>query len=56
MSWLAVTERLARGPEPPLTPIHDPADFGHRLARCGARGFIPMAGLGGESPSALLAG
>ena len=56
MSGLAVAERLARGPEPPavvLTSTHDAADFGERLARCGARGFVPKAELSGEALSAL---
>jgi DNA-binding NarL/FixJ family response regulator len=58
MSGLVVAERLAREPDPPavvLTSTHDAADFGERLARCGARGFVPKAELSGERLSVLLA-
>lgn len=54
----SVAERLAREPAPPavvLTSTHDAADFGERLLRCGARGFIPKAELSSERLSALLA-
>jgi DNA-binding NarL/FixJ family response regulator len=57
-SGLSVAERLAREPAPPvvvLTSTHDAADFGERLLRCGARGFVPKAELSGERLSALLA-
>jgi hypothetical protein len=37
-----------------LSSPHDAADFGARLARCGARGFVPKAELSGEALSALL--
>ena len=56
-SGLSVAARLAGGPDPPavvLTSTHDAADFGARLARCGARGFVPKAELSGEALSALL--
>jgi DNA-binding NarL/FixJ family response regulator len=58
MSGLVVAERLARELDPPavvLTSTHDAADFGERLARCGARGFVPKAELSGERLSVLLA-
>jgi CheY-like chemotaxis protein len=57
MSGIAVAERLAREPEPPavvLTSTQDATDFGERLTRCGARGFVPKAELSGERLSALL--
>jgi DNA-binding NarL/FixJ family response regulator len=57
MSGLSVAERLAREPDPPavvLTSTHDAADFGDRVASCGARGFVPKASLSGEAISALL--
>jgi DNA-binding NarL/FixJ family response regulator len=57
MSGLSVAERLAREPGPlavVLTSTHDAADFGDRIASCGARGFVPKAALSGEAISALL--
>jgi DNA-binding NarL/FixJ family response regulator len=57
MSGLSVAEQLAREPDPPavvLTSTHDEADFGDRVARCGARGFVPKAALSGEALSALI--
>ena len=57
MSGLAVAERLAREPDPPavvLTSTYDVADFGDRVARCGARGFVPKAALSGEALTALI--
>jgi DNA-binding NarL/FixJ family response regulator len=54
----SVAERLAREPAAPavvLTSTHDAADFGERLLRCGACGFIPKAELSCERLSALLA-
>jgi DNA-binding NarL/FixJ family response regulator len=57
MSGLAVAERLAGQQDPPavvLTSTHDATDFGERLARSGARGFVPKAELSGERLSALL--
>jgi CheY-like chemotaxis protein len=58
MSGLAVAERLACQQSPPavvLTSTHDATDFGERVARCGARGFVPKAELSGDRLSALLA-
>jgi CheY-like chemotaxis protein len=57
MSGLAVAERLAAEPDPPavvLTSTRDATDFGDRLTRCGARGFVPKAELTGERLSAVL--
>jgi DNA-binding NarL/FixJ family response regulator len=57
MSGIALAERLTSQPNPPdvvLVSTHDPADFGDRLARCGARGFVPKAELTGEALAALL--
>ena len=58
MSGLSVAEQLTAQPDAPavvLTSTHDPADFGERLARSGARGFVPKAELSGKRLSALLA-
>ena len=58
VSGLSLAARLAGGPDPPavvLTSTHDAADFGERLTRCGARGFLPKAELSGERFAALLA-
>jgi DNA-binding NarL/FixJ family response regulator len=58
MSGLSLAERFAGEPDPPavvLTSTHDAADFGERLLRCGACGFIPKAELSGERLAALLA-
>jgi DNA-binding NarL/FixJ family response regulator len=57
MSGMEVAERLTGWPDPPdivLTSSHDAADFGERLSRCGARGFVPKAELSGEALAALL--
>ena len=57
MSGLAVAEQLAREPNPPavvLTSTYDAADFGDRVARCGARGFVPKAEFSGEAISAVI--
>jgi DNA-binding NarL/FixJ family response regulator len=57
MSGLVVAERLAREPDPPavvLTSTHEAADFGDRIYRCGARGFVPKTELSGEALAALL--
>jgi DNA-binding NarL/FixJ family response regulator len=57
MSGIEVAERMTRWPDPPdvvLTSTHDAADFGERLSRCGARGFVPKAELSGEALAALL--
>jgi DNA-binding NarL/FixJ family response regulator len=56
-SGLAVAERLAQAADAPaivLTSTHDAADFGDRLARCGARGFVPKAELSGAALAAVL--
>jgi hypothetical protein len=53
-----VAERLTGGPDPPavvLTSTHDAADFGERIASCGARGFVPKGELSAEALSGLLA-
>jgi len=58
MSGLTVAERLTREPDAPavvLTSTRDAADFGDRVVRCGARGFVPKAELSGEALSAALA-
>jgi CheY-like chemotaxis protein len=57
MSGLSVAERLTAGPDPPavvLTSTHDAADFGERIARCGALGFVPKGELSAEALSGLL--
>jgi DNA-binding NarL/FixJ family response regulator len=57
ISGLSVAEQLAREPDAPavvLTSTHDVADFGDRVARSGARGFVPKAKLSGAALSALL--
>jgi DNA-binding NarL/FixJ family response regulator len=57
MSGIVVAEQLTRRPDPPdvvLTSTHDEADFGERLTRCGARGFVPKAELSGDALAALL--
>ena len=53
-----MAEQLTRGRDAPavvLTSTHDATDFGDRIARCGARGFVPKAELSGEALAALLA-
>jgi DNA-binding NarL/FixJ family response regulator len=57
MSGLTVAERLTSKPGGPavvLTSTHDAADFGDRVARCGARGFVPKAAFSTEKITALL--
>ena len=57
VSGLSVCEGLARWAVPPavvLTSTHDPDDFGERLLRCGARGFVPKSELSGAKVTALL--
>jgi CheY-like chemotaxis protein len=57
MSGMEVAELLTGWPHPPvvvLTSTHDETDFGERLARCGARGFVPKAELSGDALAALL--
>ena len=58
MSGLVVAERLTGTPDAPavvLTSTHDVTDFGDRVARCGARGFVAKSALSGESLAAVLA-
>jgi DNA-binding NarL/FixJ family response regulator len=57
MSGIEVAERLTGRPNSPavvLTSTHDEADFGERLRRCGARGFVPKAELSADALAALL--
>ena len=57
MSGISLAELLAREPSPPavvLTSTRDAADFGDRIARCGARGFVPKAALSGDAIAALV--
>jgi DNA-binding NarL/FixJ family response regulator len=52
-----VTARLVNGPGAPavvLTSSREAADFGRRIAACGARGFVAKADLSGATLSALL--
>jgi CheY-like chemotaxis protein len=52
-----VAEALAAGPDPPivvLTSSRDESDFGSRVARSGARGFIPKSRLSGASLQQVL--
>jgi DNA-binding NarL/FixJ family response regulator len=54
-----VAARLADGAAGPvvvLTSIRDRADYGARVDRCGARGFIPKAELSGAALRGLLGG
>jgi DNA-binding NarL/FixJ family response regulator len=54
-----VTARLADGEAAPvvvLTSTRDRADYGERVERCGARGFIPKAELSGVALRAFLGG
>jgi DNA-binding NarL/FixJ family response regulator len=58
MSGLNVAEELGRvegGPEVVLTSTRDAADFGERLARSGARGFVPKSQFSGRAVASLLA-
>jgi DNA-binding NarL/FixJ family response regulator len=57
MSGLTVAELLTNEPGGPavvLTSTHDVADFGDRIAGCGARGFVPKASFSTEKITALL--
>jgi DNA-binding NarL/FixJ family response regulator len=57
LDGLAVAERLAAAPEPPLvvlTSSRDAAWWGPRLAEAPARGFIPKSRLSGETLAALV--
>jgi DNA-binding NarL/FixJ family response regulator len=52
-----VTERLrdgGAGPAVVLTSTRDRADYGERVERCGARGFVPKAELSGAAVRAIL--
>jgi DNA-binding NarL/FixJ family response regulator len=52
-----VTERLGDGEAGPavvLTSTRDRADYGERVERCGARGFVPKAELSGATLRAIL--
>jgi DNA-binding NarL/FixJ family response regulator len=54
-----VTARLADGEAGPvvvLTSTRDRADYGQRVERCGARGFIPKAELSGAALRAFVGG
>jgi CheY-like chemotaxis protein len=57
VSGLDVAEQLAGtqgGPAVVLTSTRDASDFGDRLARSGARGFLPKSELSGDAVAALL--
>ena len=43
------------GPAVVLTSTHDAADFGARIADCGARGFLPKADFCAQTFDAILA-
>jgi DNA-binding NarL/FixJ family response regulator len=52
-----VTQRLrdgGAGPAVVLTSTRDRADYGERVERCGARGFVPKAELSGAAMRAIL--
>jgi len=52
-----VTARIRGGLDGPsvvLTSTRDPTDYGDRVGRCGARGFIPKAELSGAALRALI--
>jgi DNA-binding NarL/FixJ family response regulator len=58
ISGLDVAEQLAGRADAPavvLTSTRDASDFGDRVARCGARGFLPKSELSGDAVAALLA-
>jgi DNA-binding NarL/FixJ family response regulator len=58
-SGLSVAEQLTRdsdGPVVVLTSTRDAADFGDRIAACGAHGFVPKDNLSGDAITALLHG
>jgi CheY-like chemotaxis protein len=58
MSGLDVTEQVMKQADPPaivLTSTHDAADFGARIADCGARGFLPKADFCAQTFDAILA-
>jgi DNA-binding NarL/FixJ family response regulator len=57
MSGLEIAERLAPAPsQVVLVSSRDPADFGTRIRRSGAAGFIPKDELSGAALAELLAG
>jgi DNA-binding NarL/FixJ family response regulator len=58
VSGLDLAEQLAAAPGSPavvLTSTRDASDFGDRVARSGARGFVPKSELSGDAVAALLA-
>jgi len=58
MSGLEVAQALRDDPQAPvvvLTSTRDAADFGDRVALCGARGFVPKYEFSGHAVAALLA-
>ena len=58
VSGLEVAEQLAGAPGGPavvLTSTREASDFGDRVARSGARGFVPKSELSGDAVAALLA-
>jgi DNA-binding NarL/FixJ family response regulator len=58
ISGLDVAERLSRESARPcvvLTSTRDEADFGDRVSRCGACGFVPKSEFSGDAVAALLA-
>jgi DNA-binding NarL/FixJ family response regulator len=55
VSGFDVAERLAEGPAKViLTSSREPQDFGRRVRRSGALGFVPKDRLSGEALSSLL--
>ena len=57
VSGLEVAERLAQEPDGPsvvLTSTRDASDFGDRIERSGACGFLPKSELSGEAVAALV--
>lgn len=59
MDGFEVARRLAGDGDPPqviLTSTRDAADYGRRITRSMARGFVPKADLSGETIRTLLGG
>jgi len=57
VSGLDVAAQLAAAPDGPavlLTSTREASDFGDRVARSGARGFLPKSELSGDAVAALL--
>ncbi len=57
ISGLDLAEQLTAAPGGPavvLTSTRDASDFGDRVARSGARGFVPKSALSGDAVAALL--